>query len=77
MNRPNLQHSLISACQKRRDRLASMIQAKTGGGVVILGTSLEKVRNRYSDFPYRHDSDFYYLTGFEEPAPTLVLLVST
>ncbi|MEY3352187.1 MAG: hypothetical protein RL533_496 [Pseudomonadota bacterium] len=76
MNRPNLQHSLISACQKRRDRLASMIQAKTGGGVVILGTAPEKVRNRDSDFPYRHDSDFYYLTGFEEPAATLVMLVS-
>ena len=66
----------MNACQKRRDRLASIIQAKTGGGIVVLGTAPEKARNRDSDFPYRHDSDFYYLTGLEEPAATLVMLVS-
>lgn len=76
MNRLNSHNLLINACQKRRDRLASIIQAKTGGGVVILGTASEKTRNRDSDFPYRHDSDFFYLTGFEEPAATLVMLVT-
>ncbi len=66
----------MQACQQRRDRLASIIQAKTGSGVVILGTAPEKIRNRDSDFPYRHDSDFFYLTGFEEPAATLVMVVA-
>ena len=76
MNRPDSHNPLMHACQKRRDRLASIIQDKTGGGVVILETAPEKVRNRDSDFPYRHDSDFFYLTGFDEPAATLVMLVA-
>lgn len=76
MNHLRSLHPLINACQNRRDRLASVIQAKTGGGIVILSTASEKVRNRDSDFPYRHDSDFYYLTGFEEPAATLVMIVT-
>jgi len=76
MNRLNSHNPYMNACQRRRDRLASIIQAKTGSGVVILGTAPEKSRNRDSDFPYRHDSDFFYLTGFEEPAATLVMVVT-
>ncbi|MEO0048112.1 MAG: hypothetical protein RLZZ410_1071 [Pseudomonadota bacterium] len=59
----------------RRHRLAEVVRKKTGGGVVILETASEKYRNRDSDFPYRHDSDFYYLTGFSEPGATLVIIV--
>ncbi|MEY4482366.1 MAG: hypothetical protein RIQ84_1528 [Pseudomonadota bacterium] len=59
----------------RRHRLAAAVRKKTGGGVVILETAPEKYRNRDSDFPYRHDSDFYYLTGFSEPGATLVMVV--
>jgi Xaa-Pro aminopeptidase len=31
------------------------------------------LRNRDTDYPYRHDSYFYYLTGFAEPQALLVL----
>ena len=31
------------------------------------------MRNRDADYPYRHDSYFYYLTGFTEPEAALVL----
>jgi len=61
--------------QLRRDQLAAQIFAKTGGGIAIISTAPELARNRDSDFPYRHDSDFYYLTGFEEPGATLVIKV--
>lgn len=60
----------------RRSRLAQSIRHQSGHGVVILETATEKYRNRDSDFPYRHDSDFYYLTGFTEPGATLVMVVS-
>ncbi len=60
----------------RRSRLAQSIRHQSGQGVVILETASEKYRNRDSDFPYRHDSDFYYLTGFTEPGATLVMVVS-
>ncbi len=54
----------------RRARLASQLGP---GGVAIVPTAPERPRNRDSDFPYRHDSHFYYLTGFTEPHAWLVL----
>ncbi len=59
--------------QQRRIELAKLICAKTGGGIAIITTAPETSRNRDSEFPYRHDSDFFYFTGFEEPGATLVL----
>jgi Xaa-Pro aminopeptidase len=66
----------IDLFTSRRDAIASMVRQISGSGIVILGTSPEVSRNRDSDFPYRHDSDFYYLTGFEEPQAYLVLQVN-
>jgi Xaa-Pro aminopeptidase len=62
--------------QQRRVELAKLICAKTGGGISIITTAPETARNRDSEFPYRHDSDFFYLTGFEEPDATLVLKIA-
>ena len=62
--------------QLRRKQLAEQIFAKTGGGIAVISTAPELARNRDSEFPYRHDSDFYYLTGFEEPGATLVMKIS-
>jgi len=61
--------------QVRRNALAQHIFTKTGGGIAIISTAPEFTRNRDSEFPYRHDSDFFYLTGFEEPGATLVMKV--
>ncbi len=41
--------------------------------VAIVPTAPERLRNRDSDFLYRHDSYFYYLTGFTEPQAWLVI----
>src|ERR1700712_4702722 len=46
---------------------------ESGGGVAIIATAREVMRNRDADYPFRHDSYFYYLTGFTEPEATLVL----
>lgn len=62
--------------QERRIALAKQICTKTGGGIAIISTAPEAARNRDSEYPYRHDSDFFYLTGFEEPGATLVLNIS-
>jgi Xaa-Pro aminopeptidase len=45
-----------------------------GAGVAVIPTAREMTRNRDSLFPYRHDSYFYYLTGFPEPEAVLVLI---
>ncbi|PKO25102.1 MAG: Xaa-Pro aminopeptidase [Betaproteobacteria bacterium HGW-Betaproteobacteria-8] len=45
-----------------------------GGGVALIPTSPEAIRNRDSHYPYRFDSYFYYLTGFTEPEAVLLLI---
>jgi len=56
---------------RRRKRL---MQAMGPGAIAILPTAREKKRNRDTDFPFRADSDFYYLTGFTEPEAVAVLI---
>ncbi|MBR0566412.1 Xaa-Pro aminopeptidase [Azoarcus sp. L1K30] len=57
----------------RRERLLSRMNA-VGGGIAILPTAPERTRNRDAHYPYRHDSYFYYLSGFREPEAVLVLV---
>lgn len=64
---------LLAHCAERRARLAARMAA-AGGGVAVVPTAPEVMRNRDADFPYRHDSYFYYLTGFTEPEAVLVLI---
>ena len=61
--------------QKRRAAVARALKA-AGGGIALLPTAPESPRNRDSDFPYRHDSYFYYLTGFTEPGSWLAIEAS-
>jgi Xaa-Pro aminopeptidase len=61
--------------EKRRAAIVRSLKA-AGGGIALLPTAPEYPRNRDSDFPYRHDSYFYYLTGFSEPASWLVIEAS-
>ncbi len=55
---------------QRRAQLARLLGPK---GIAILPTAPEQQRNRDSDFLFRHDSYFYYLTGFAEPKACLVI----
>jgi Xaa-Pro aminopeptidase len=61
--------------EKRRAVVARALKA-AGGGIALLPTAPEVARNRDSDFPYRHDSYFYYLTGFSEPGAWLTIEAS-
>jgi Xaa-Pro aminopeptidase len=54
----------------RRQRLAEQM----GGGVAVLSTAPERVRNRDAHYPYRFDSYFHYLTAFAEPEAVLVVI---
>ena len=57
--------------RERRETLAQQM----GAGVVVVPTATERLRNRDSHYPFRHDSYFYYLSGFPEPEAVLVMLV--
>ncbi|AYQ27805.1 MULTISPECIES: aminopeptidase P N-terminal domain-containing protein [unclassified Polaromonas] len=67
--------STTTIYEKRRAAIARALKA-AGGGIALLPTAPEYPRNRDSDFPYRHDSYFYYLTGFSEPDSWLVIEAS-
>lgn len=55
---------------RRRKQLMQQIGSQ---GVAILVAAPITFRNHYHEYPYRQNSDFYYLTGFEEPEAVLVL----
>jgi len=57
---------------ERRARVAAAIAAQ-GGGIAVLPTAPEQTRNRDNEYPYRYDSHFHHLTGFEEPQAWLVV----
>ncbi len=67
--------TLTAITARRRRQLADFMRAR-GGGVAIVFTGAEVMRNRDSDYPYRSDSYFHYLTGFPEPQAALVLRVA-
>jgi Xaa-Pro aminopeptidase len=56
---------------RRRKHLMELIGA---GGIAVLAAAPERIRSRDTHFLYRPDSDFYYLTGFEEPEAVAVLV---
>ncbi|MEY3939397.1 MAG: Xaa-Pro aminopeptidase [Pseudomonadota bacterium] len=58
---------------KRRAQLAAKMAVQAPNSIAIIPTAPERQRNRDSDFLFRHDSYFYYLTGFTEPNAWLVL----
>ena len=60
-------HSMF---QRRRIELLNQIN---DNDIVILPTSTVQSRNSDVDFQFRPDSDFYYLTGFNEPESVAVL----
>ncbi len=62
--------SNVSRCAERRLTL----QQRMSKGIAIVPTAPVRMRNRDSDYLYRFDSYFYYLTGFVEPEAVLVLL---
>lgn len=59
-----------SVYAQRRARMAAQLGRD---GIALVPTAPERPRNRDSDFLYRHDSYFYYLTGFTEPNAWLLV----
>ena len=70
MTAPGVMTAAVASHIERRARLAARMQP---GSVAVLATAPEVLRNGDSEYPYRHDSYFYYLTGFTEPEAVLVV----
>ncbi|MZR63339.1 Xaa-Pro aminopeptidase [Alcanivorax sp. DP30] len=56
---------------RRRQELMGIMGPNS---IAILSAAPEHIRNRDVEYPYRPSSDFWYLTGFEEPEAVMVLL---
>jgi len=55
---------------KRRQALLKKIGPNT---IALIPSAPIRMRNSEHEYPYRQNSDFYYLTGFEEPEAVMVL----
>jgi Xaa-Pro aminopeptidase len=58
----------------REHRTRFLERLEEEGAAAVLPTATPKVRNHDNEFPFRPESDFWYLTGFDEPGAVLVLL---
>ena len=55
---------------KRRSRILEAIEKNS---IILISSSCPKVRNSDANYPFRQNSDFFYLTGFDEPESLMVL----
>ena len=55
----------------RRKRLMAEMAPNS---VAIIPAAREVTRSRDTEYPFRQNSDFFYLTGFQEPDGILVLI---
>ncbi|MBU0632104.1 aminopeptidase P N-terminal domain-containing protein [bacterium] len=57
--------------KSRREAVLKQMKNKSAA---ILFAAPQKIRSNDTEYPYRQDSDFYYLTGFKEDNSALVLI---
>lgn len=63
----------ISKTEFARRRKALMLHMEPNS-IAIVPAAPERTRSRDTEYSYRQDSDFLYLSGFEEPKAVLVLI---
>lgn len=56
---------------RRRKQLMDMMEPNS---IAILPSAPERIRSRDTEYSYRQDSDFLYLSGFEEPQAVIALI---
>jgi len=61
----------LANCARRRKALMRIAGDDT---ILVLPAALERIRSRDTMYPYRQDSDLWYLTAFPEPDAVLVLV---
>src|ERR1700691_1768732 len=62
-------HPAATYCARRRARIAEEFSGRT----IVVATGNYKVRANYTDYRFRAGTDFFYLTGCDEPDAVLVI----
>ncbi|MCQ8103470.1 Xaa-Pro aminopeptidase [Methylomonas sp. SURF-2] len=57
-----------------KKRRATLMKQIGKGNIAIIASAPHQTRNRDVQYPYRQDSDFYYLTGFNEAESLAVFI---
>ena len=55
-------------------RRRQLMRMAGNDAIVIIPSAPERIRSRDTHYPYRQDSDLWYLSGFDEPEAVLVLI---
>ena len=63
----------VTEYQSRRQQLLDYLQAQPGNAVAVIAGAQLVTRSNDTEYPFRQASDFYYLTGFNEPDALLIL----
>src|ERR1041384_1862526 len=57
----------------RRTQLEEFMRRMEPNSIAIIASAPERTRSNDTEYRYRQDSDFYYLTGFHEPESIAVI----
>ena len=63
--------SIYRELKQRRKELMAQMEPNS---IALLAAAPLHIRNNDSEYPYRQNSDFYYLTGFNEEDALLALI---
>lgn len=62
--------------QEFQRRRKALLAKMAPGSAALFFAAPESIRSADSDYPYRQNSDFWYMTGFNEPEALLLLIKS-
>lgn len=74
MNAQATHSDRIIPLKEYAERRRRLIEQMAPDSIAILSAAPERTRSRDTEYPYRQDSDFHYLTGFDEPNAVLALI---
>jgi len=57
--------------KKRRKKLFKKLK---NNSIALVSSSLQKTRSNDTEYPYRQNSNFYYISGFKEDNSALVFI---
>ena len=65
---------LATHLQEYKRRRRQLMRTMEQGSIAVLVSANEVTRNNDTFYPFRQNSDFYYMTGFNEPDAVMVLV---
>ncbi len=65
---------LASQLQEYKRRRRQLMRSMEVGSIAVLPSAAEVTRNNDTFYPFRQNSSFYYMTGFNEPDAVMVLV---